>query len=80
MSLDIKAGNPVMLVPRSAKSCHMLVADLGNLTVANGFVWEGTPNTLTYSAYSKSRQRAQPQTDFGKCSVKKKFFLFRQRF
>ena len=63
MALDIKAGNPVILVPRSAKSCHMLVADLGNLTVTNGFLWEGSPGTL---AYSKNRQRAQSQTDFGK--------------
>lgn len=63
VELDIKAGNPVILVPRSAKSSHMLVADLGNLTVANGFLWEGSPGTL---AHSKGRQRAQSQPDSGK--------------
>ena len=63
VALDIKAGNPVILVPRSAKSYHMLVADLGNLTVVNGFLWEGSPGTL---AHSKSRQRASSQTDSGK--------------
>lgn len=62
VALDIKAGNPVILVPRSAKSSHMLVADLGNLTVVNGFLWEGSPGTL---AYSKNRPRAQSQTDLG---------------
>jgi len=63
VKLDIKAGNPVILVPRSSKSSHMLVADLGNLTVANGFLWEGSPGTI---AYSKSRQRTQSQPDSGK--------------
>lgn len=63
VALDIKAGNPVILVPRSAKSCHMLVADLGNLTVTNDFLWEGSPGTL---AYSTDKPRGQSQTDFGK--------------
>ena len=62
VALDIKAGNPVILVPRSAKSSHMLVADLGNLTVVNGFLWEGSPGTM---AYIKNRPRAQSQTDLG---------------
>ena len=66
VSLDIKAGNPVILVPRSAKSCHMLVADLGNLTVANGFVWEGSSSTL---AYTNNRQKAHSQNDLGKSWV-----------
>ena len=60
VTLDIKAGNPVILVPRSAKSCHMLVADLGNLSVANDFRWDGSSGTLNHS------QRVQYQTDSGK--------------
>ena len=62
MALDIKAGNPVILVPRSAKSSHMLVADLGNLTVGNEFLWQGSSATL---GYSNARPRAQSQNDFG---------------
>lgn len=63
MALDIKAGNPVILVPRSAKSSHVLVADLGNLTLTNEFLWQGSSGTL---GYSNARSRAQPQPDFGK--------------
>ena len=63
VTLDIKAGNPVILVPRSAKSCHMLVADLGNLSVANDFRWDGSSGTLNHCMNS---QRAQYQTDSGK--------------
>ena len=62
VALDIKAGNPVILVPRSAKSPHMLVADLGILTVVNSFLWEGSPGTVTYST---CRQRAHSTTDTG---------------
>lgn len=62
VALDIKAGNPVILVPRSAKSSHMLVADLGNLTVGNEFLWQGSSGTL---GYSNARPRAQSQNDFG---------------
>ena len=69
VALDIKAGNPVILVPRSAKSSHMLVADLGNLTVSNGFLWEGSPGTL---AHCKNRQRSQSQSDSGKS-----YFVFK---
>lgn len=59
VALDIKAGNPVVLVPRSAKSSHMLVADLGNLTVNNSFLRKGP--------HSKpSRQRASSQADSGR--------------
>ncbi|XP_022802556.1 vacuolar protein sorting-associated protein 13D-like isoform X2 [Stylophora pistillata] len=65
VALDVKAGNPVILVPRSAKSSHMLVADLGNLTVNNGFLWEGSPGTLEHS---KRRQRASSQGDSGMSS------------
>jgi vacuolar protein sorting-associated protein 13D len=48
ISLDIKAGSPVILVPRSSKSPHMLVADLGDLTVENAFLWEESPGTIAY--------------------------------
>lgn len=63
VALDIKAGNPVILVPRSAKSSHVLVADLGNLTLSNEFLWQGSLGTL---GYSSARSRAQYQTEFGK--------------
>lgn len=64
VALDIKAGNPVVLVPRSAKSSHMLVADLGNLTVNNSFLWKGPPDTLPHS--EPTRQRASSQADSGR--------------
>ena len=63
VTLDIKAGNPVILVPRSAKSCHMLVADLGNLSVANDFRWDCSPGTLSHCL---NAQRPQYQNDSGK--------------
>ena len=65
VALDIKAGNPVVLVPRSAKSSHMLVADLGNLSVNNSFLWKGPPDTLPHSKKS-TRQRASSQADSGR--------------
>lgn len=64
VALDIKAGNPVVLVPRSAKSSHMLVADLGNLTLNNSFLWKGPPDTLPHS--KPTRQRASSQADSGR--------------
>ena len=63
VTLDIKAGNPVILVPRSAKSGHMLVADLGNLSVASDFRWDCSPGTLSHCM---NAQRPQYQSDSGK--------------
>lgn len=72
VALDIKAGNPVILVPRSAKSSHVLVADLGNLTLSNEFLWQGSLGTL---GYSSARSRAQHQTEFGKLFGIMSFFF-----
>ncbi|EDO41450.1 predicted protein [Nematostella vectensis] len=53
--LDIQAGSPVILVPRSAKSSHMLVADLGDLTLKNCFLWEESPGTISHNTGQKRR-------------------------
>lgn len=44
--LDIQAGSPVILVPRSAFSNQIIVANLGNLTVKNRFLFSGCEGTL----------------------------------
>ncbi|XP_037089594.1 LOW QUALITY PROTEIN: vacuolar protein sorting-associated protein 13D-like [Pollicipes pollicipes] len=41
VSLDVQAGAPVLLLPLSARSPHLLVADLGRLRVTNAFVFSG---------------------------------------
>ena len=63
VTLDVKAGNPVILVPRSATSGHMLVVDLGNLSVANDYRWDGSSGTLSHCM---NPQRPQYQNDSGK--------------
>jgi len=37
VSLDVRLKAPVIYVPRSSVSCHVLVVDLGRLTVSNCF-------------------------------------------
>ena len=64
--LDIKAGSPVILLPRSAESTHMMVADLGNLTIVNQFVFDNQPGTVKYS---RNRSRAGSTTESGKSVV-----------
>ncbi|XP_014665862.1 PREDICTED: vacuolar protein sorting-associated protein 13D-like [Priapulus caudatus] len=44
--LDIQAGSPVILIPHSARSTDILVADLGTLTVSNTFLKVGAPGTI----------------------------------
>ncbi|XP_053136918.1 intermembrane lipid transfer protein VPS13D isoform X2 [Hemicordylus capensis] len=45
--LDIEAGAPVLLIPESSKSNHLIVANLGKLKVKNRFLFSGTPGTFS---------------------------------
>ena len=42
VSLDVQAGSPVLLLPLSAGSRQLLVADLGRLRVTNAFRLSGS--------------------------------------
>ena len=55
--MDIKAGNPVILIPRSSKSCDMLVANLGDLALVNSFIHEGDLGTLLHKQLSKRARK-----------------------
>ncbi|KAK3737381.1 hypothetical protein QZH41_011519 [Actinostola sp. cb2023] len=54
VSLDIKAGSPVIVIPQSSKSPHMLVADLGDLTITNAFLWEESEGTIAYNPFRRA--------------------------
>ncbi|XP_060026866.1 intermembrane lipid transfer protein VPS13D isoform X2 [Erinaceus europaeus] len=45
--LDIEAGAPVLLVPESSRSNHLIVANLGKLKVKNKFLFAGFPGTFS---------------------------------
>ncbi|XP_054856929.1 intermembrane lipid transfer protein VPS13D isoform X2 [Eublepharis macularius] len=45
--LDIEAGAPVLLIPESSKSSHLIVANLGKLKVKNRFLFSGAPGTFS---------------------------------
>lgn len=45
--LDIEAGAPVLLIPESSKSNHLIVANLGKLKVKNKFLFAGSPGTFS---------------------------------
>lgn len=46
--LDISAGSPVIVIPRSSSSTDVLVADLGKITVRNTFLTAGSKGTISY--------------------------------
>ncbi|XP_063001312.1 intermembrane lipid transfer protein VPS13D isoform X9 [Elgaria multicarinata webbii] len=45
--LDIEAGAPVLLIPESSRSNHLIVANLGKLKVKNRFLFAGTSGTFS---------------------------------
>ncbi|KAG8505608.1 Vacuolar protein sorting-associated protein 13D [Galemys pyrenaicus] len=45
--LDIEAGAPVLLIPESSRSDHLIVANLGKLKVKNKFLFAGFPGTFS---------------------------------
>jgi hypothetical protein len=54
MLLELHAGSPVILLPVSSQSPEILVADLGKLSVKNGFRYAGSEGTI-----SSVRQQAK---------------------
>uniref|UniRef100_A0A8D0BUC4 Vacuolar protein sorting 13 homolog D n=1 Tax=Salvator merianae TaxID=96440 RepID=A0A8D0BUC4_SALMN len=67
--LDIEAGAPVLLVPESSRSNHLIVANLGKLKVKNKFLFAGTSGTFSL----KDKDSAPLSSPLGspKHSVKK---------
>ncbi|XP_030623060.1 vacuolar protein sorting-associated protein 13D [Chanos chanos] len=47
MLLDIEAGAPVLLIPESSRSPHLIVANLGQLRVRNSFLPAGAHGTFS---------------------------------
>ncbi|XP_042334804.1 vacuolar protein sorting-associated protein 13D isoform X2 [Sceloporus undulatus] len=45
--LDIEAGAPVLLIPESSRSNHLIVANLGKLKVKNRFLFAGSSGTFS---------------------------------
>ncbi|GFQ85231.1 vacuolar protein sorting-associated protein 13D [Trichonephila clavata] len=48
IKLDISAGSPVIAIPQSASLTDVLVADLGQITVCNTFLFYGSEGTISY--------------------------------
>ncbi|XP_054721064.1 intermembrane lipid transfer protein VPS13D-like [Uloborus diversus] len=48
ISLNISADSPVIVIPQSSSNTHVLVADLGQITVRNAFLMSGTKGTISY--------------------------------
>lgn len=44
--MDIVAGSPIILIPHSSRTTNILVANLGNLTIHNTFLFDGDSGTL----------------------------------
>ncbi|CAL1290806.1 unnamed protein product [Larinioides sclopetarius] len=49
IKLDISAGSPVIAIPQSASLTDVLVADLGQITVCNTFLYYGSEGTIVYN-------------------------------
>ena len=45
--LNVEAGSPVILLPVCSESDHLLVADLGNISISNRFVMTNGSVTTT---------------------------------
>ncbi|XP_066494000.1 intermembrane lipid transfer protein VPS13D [Tiliqua scincoides] len=58
--LDIEAGAPVLLIPESSRSNHLIVANLGKLKVKNRFLLAGTPGTFSLKDKRDSVQFSSP--------------------
>ncbi|XP_062822059.1 intermembrane lipid transfer protein VPS13D isoform X4 [Anolis carolinensis] len=58
--LDIEAGAPVLLIPESSLSNHLIVANLGKLKVKNRFLFAGTAGTFSLKDKQDSVQLSSP--------------------
>lgn len=47
LSLVLKAGSPMILLPVSSKSSDLLIVDLGKLLVTNSFKMSGDSGTIS---------------------------------
>ncbi|KAL8611447.1 hypothetical protein ACOMHN_014502 [Nucella lapillus] len=62
IKLDIEADSPILLIPESSRTDHVLVADLGRLRLTNQFIVDGERGTLGFdhnqaaAAQRESRQ------------------------
>ncbi|XP_066151224.1 intermembrane lipid transfer protein Vps13D isoform X2 [Euwallacea fornicatus] len=57
LSLILKAGSPIILLPVSSKSTSLVVVDLGRLLVTNTFKFSGELGTISSLRNSESRMR-----------------------
>ena len=48
IKLDIEADSPILLIPESSRTDHVLVADLGRLRLTNQFIVDGQKGTLKF--------------------------------
>ncbi|GIY47638.1 vacuolar protein sorting-associated protein 13D [Caerostris extrusa] len=48
IKLDISAGSPVIAIPQSSSLTDVLVADLGQITVCNTFLFFGSEGTISF--------------------------------
>lgn len=46
MSLDISAGTPLIIFPKSSTSKDLLIANLGHMTLRNQFIFAGAEGTI----------------------------------
>ena len=71
--LNVEAGSPVILVPVSSYSDHLLVIDLGQISISNRFVMSnGTASTSSTIANAPARKlvfRITSQADSGSVLV-----------
>ncbi|XP_076466689.1 LOW QUALITY PROTEIN: intermembrane lipid transfer protein VPS13D-like [Babylonia areolata] len=65
IKLDIEADSPILLIPESSRTDHVLVADLGRLRLTNQFIMDGEKGTLRYDqaqAAAAGRDVSQSRT------------------
>ncbi|XP_072833810.2 intermembrane lipid transfer protein VPS13D [Pogona vitticeps] len=58
--LDIEAGAPVLLIPESFRSVHLIVANLGKLKVKNRFLFSGASGTFSLKDKQDSAPLSSP--------------------
>lgn len=57
MSLVLKAGSPIILLPVSSKSTNLVIIDLGKLLVTNTFRLSGDEGTVSILRDPETRQK-----------------------
>ncbi|XP_068096572.1 intermembrane lipid transfer protein VPS13D isoform X2 [Hyperolius riggenbachi] len=72
--LDIEAGAPVLLIPESSRSNHLIVANLGKLKVKNRFLFSGSPGTFCLKDKSLGKSSSPIVTPEHKTSRKRSEF------